>query len=744
MKYSIICPTKNNIFHLVQALESIRQHTMDYEIIVVGHNCSDASDVLTASYNGKYIPVSDTKITYSGLINKGLELATGDYIIIISDDIIVSSGWAENLLEGANKVSKQYNIPVTNLVVSPVFNYADSMFLIQTKDASSSNVATLGGQIQKVNNGKHSFVNSITSNCVCMPRNIFQSVGYFDEEFEHGGEDKDYGLRILEKGFNIVVMGDTYVYKTVPYSARQRSVNSFLSDVPKLIEKYQKDKNHKLGVGYKINITSEVQEKIFVESLNQIAQIADEIYILDLNPSYKNGETWESVFKNDRNIKIHVINRNGSKFEENTDFNQLLNKAKKDGITWWLGLNSNEIFENKVNRTYIERLMNNPNPAVLGYKFNDYEFTNSSYTHWVLGSTLPLSLRMARIFPNSSITEGLVPTIPSGSCRVTSARVKCYNSPGFIPSNSSPKEWVEDNSISITTIMKDEEYNLYQYMDKYFAFADEVVLVDTGSADKSIEAAKFLGAVVYEYNGSSRKLADYRNWGLQKITTDWLLQLDLDEQLDRLDVVRRMIDASNVQGYLFCIENFHKSGEVSLSETVRLFKNKLSEYYGNVHETIDTNGATIYWSPIRIKHYGYLRPDSIIFDKMCDYLERNLSNLVETPDDPKPYHSIGMHLMEEGYYDLAEICFKKAIKLNPQYFQPRNQLACLYLDKAKAEYDIVGQLLPKEHPTKEYAEKMVELIGKCNGKLEKMAPGHVKVVMKRNEELVKRGLTLIK
>ena len=86
----------------------------------------------------------------------------------------------------------------------------------------------------------------------------------------------------------------------------------------------------------------------------------------------------------------------------------------------------------------------------------------------------------------------------------------------------------ETMRISLCMIVKDEEEMLPGCLAAVAEHVDEIVVVDTGSTDRTVEIAESFGANVVEFpwNGS---FADARNVSLDHATGDWILWLDADE-----------------------------------------------------------------------------------------------------------------------------------------------------------------------------------------------------------------------
>lgn len=138
-------------------------------------------------------------------------------------------------------------------------------------------------------------------------------------------------------------------------------------------------------------------------------------------------------------------------------------------------------------------------------------------------------------------------------------------------------------SLSVVTIIKDQEYLIHDLVDHVLAFADEHVVVDTGSSDRTAQFAEESGAKVVEYRGPF----DYsspRNLGNSAATGDWVLHLDDDERISRTSVsaLYHAIDCEGVDQ--FDVSQY-TPGNCTVSVQTRLFKNTGDfAFGGKVHE----------------------------------------------------------------------------------------------------------------------------------------------------------------
>jgi|GEM_PF-1510304 len=170
------------------------------------------------------------------------------------------------------------------------------------------------------------------------------------------------------------------------------------------------------------------------------------------------------------------------------------------------------------------------------------------------------------------------------------------------------------NTISVSMIVRDEEENLERCLKSIRPYVDEIIVVDTGSRDKSVEIAERYGARVYHHPWEN-DFALHRNQSLSYATGDWILKLDADEELFPTDgpELRRTV-ASGEADYYYCEFHDIKSDgtEHGVFYQVRLFRNHRGmKFERRIHEKLTLKGKEGY-ARIRFRHYGYfLSPEKM-------------------------------------------------------------------------------------------------------------------------------------
>lgn len=190
--------------------------------------------------------------------------------------------------------------------------------------------------------------------------------------------------------------------------------------------------------------------------------------------------------------------------------------------------------------------------------------------------------------------------------------------------------------LSIAMIVKNEEKNIERTLiplKQLKNYANiEIIIVDTGSTDRTVEIAKQYTDKIY-FEKWNNNFADMRNVSIKYCTGDWILILDADEVLYDVKELAKLINGKildNFNSVFIKIINFTDNVEYSIengsiSPMMRLFKNDDIRYEGLVHEQPKYK-EPILDSIVRFVHYGYDNSDS----KLMEYkFNRNLKLLLE-------------------------------------------------------------------------------------------------------------------
>lgn len=230
--------------------------------------------------------------------------------------------------------------------------------------------------------------------------------------------------------------------------------------------------------------------------------------------------------------------------------------------------------------------------------------------------------------------------------------------------------------LSIAMIVRDEE----KYLDKTLSslqplmkeVESELIIVDTGSVDRTVEIAKKYTDKVYfkEWSGN---FAEMRNESIKYTSGEWLLIVDADEELVDYSEFIKFINSDKSKHYNtgivklnnFVSENLERSVEATIP---RLFRNdKDFKYQSTIHEQPclknpiynHINGIFLF------NHYGYIYEDESIRQKK---MKRNEDLLIEelnkNPNDPYMNYQLGQNYMVLNKIQKAVKYLEKSVLLH--------------------------------------------------------------------------------
>jgi glycosyltransferase involved in cell wall biosynthesis/tetratricopeptide (TPR) repeat protein len=211
--------------------------------------------------------------------------------------------------------------------------------------------------------------------------------------------------------------------------------------------------------------------------------------------------------------------------------------------------------------------------------------------------------------------------------------------------------------LTVCVITKNEERFIEQCLKAVKPIADQIVVVDTGSTDRTIEIAKSLGAEIHQYAWCD-DFSAARNAALEHARGDWVLMLDADEELRSDQHVRLRAELQNKKVIACRLPLVNRGQEAEGRSCVpRLFRNAPGVFYsGRIHEQVFPSlialgniwGLSTAVGNAQILHHGYTK--ETVADR--NKIERNLvllrKAIEESPDDPNLSMNLGLELVRSG------------------------------------------------------------------------------------------------
>ena len=216
-------------------------------------------------------------------------------------------------------------------------------------------------------------------------------------------------------------------------------------------------------------------------------------------------------------------------------------------------------------------------------------------------------------------------------------------------------------TLSLCMIVRNEERVLGDCLASAHPWFDEIVVVDTGSTDRTVEIATQHGAKVFSFPWCD-DFSAARNVSLAHATGDWVMWLDADDTLPE-ECGRQLRDLAllaeeRTTGFLMQVQIPPAPGEVGFTvvDHVKMFRNQPNlRFEGRIHEqileAISRTGGRVERSPLHVVHSGYdYSPEGQRKKRERDLtiLEKDLA---ERPNHPFVWFNIGMtafHLKDFG------------------------------------------------------------------------------------------------
>lgn len=233
--------------------------------------------------------------------------------------------------------------------------------------------------------------------------------------------------------------------------------------------------------------------------------------------------------------------------------------------------------------------------------------------------------------------------------------------------------------VSLCMIVRDEEMHLGRCLASVKPVVDEMVIVDTGSADRSVDIAVAFGAKVYSFVWAD-DFSAARNFALSKAAGQVILVMDADEVLAErdYDAIRKASRQSADKPVAWSVTTHNYTSRVESegwqandgsyaaveqgdgwypSRKVRLFPNAASiRFLGDIHEMVEPDlrkqGIRIEQAPFVVHHYGELA-ESDRRAKQMRYYQMGMAKLAEHPDDTIAMVEVAIQAGELGLFDEA-------------------------------------------------------------------------------------------
>lgn len=780
---SIVILTFNQLQYTIECLESIRKQTPEpYEIIFVDNGSTDESvkwlqRVIKENANYKLIE-NEKNLGFAKGCNQGITASSGEFILLLNNDVVVTEGWLSGMLECLNSDSGIGIVgPMTN-------NISGGQKVVDAKYKTIEQMHEFAKSFRERNRHQRVYQRRIVGFCMLFRRELVKKIGGLDERFHSGNfEDDDYCLRVELEDYRNCIAGDVFTHhygsrsfigNRIDYcsamSGNRRVFNDKWNGIPtnsllgkKLIiksvieqaeEMNEKGKADKAverlieGIGqspdseiiYQTLAGMLIEAKRFKDALDTLHAIPegakDNIKTLELVGYCKDGlELFqEAEGYADRVLSMEpgrasCLNLKGILAYKRDDRKAAENFFKRAiesdpgygepytnlGVLRWTEGESQEGLK-LLERGFIL------SPAVMDIASRYHSaITQTKKLAGAEGifreakALYPINRRISYLLIDLLLQQGkyeaAIQEIERGMIAfgieegLLSAALEVR---GKIGPQEIDRARKGKGSLSLCMIVKNEEEHLAKCLISVKPVVDEMVVVDTGSTDRTKDIAGVFGAKVYDL-AWKEDFSEARNCSLSKASGDWILVLDADEVLSPLDYARltELVEKSDPVAYEMVSRNYtmqvgaqgftvndgkYRPEEAGLgwhpSKKVRLFPNKNNIWFENpVHEfvegTVRRAGLPMKPCDIPVHHYGRLDQRKITAKGEAYYLlgkkklkEKGMNNL-------KALFELGVQAAELKKFEEAEDIFQKLIDLDPKYPLAIFNLGFVYIELGK-------------------------------------------------------------
>jgi glycosyltransferase involved in cell wall biosynthesis len=256
-------------------------------------------------------------------------------------------------------------------------------------------------------------------------------------------------------------------------------------------------------------------------------------------------------------------------------------------------------------------------------------------------------------------------------------------------------EKLDAASLSLCMVVKNEQPFMAPCLSAVKSLVDEIILIDTGSTDRTADIARIFGAKVYDFKWND-DFSAARNYGLENASADWILVIDADEAIAQEDQLRLQslvaehqnlptafsLDTRNYTHIANTLNWQANNGQYPQHETglgwfpsrkVRLFPN-LAEvrFRYPVHELVDASvreaGLPIEDCSIPIHHYGHLN-EKKNRRKAEHYFKMGYAKLQQLGDDVAALRELAVQAGQLEYWSESLELWHRLLAVRPQFIE---------------------------------------------------------------------------
>lgn len=247
--------------------------------------------------------------------------------------------------------------------------------------------------------------------------------------------------------------------------------------------------------------------------------------------------------------------------------------------------------------------------------------------------------------------------------------------------------------ISVCMIAKNEEKHIEECLKRLEPYHYEIVFVDTGSTDRTVEIAAEYTDKIYHFDWTD-DFSAARNYALSQAGNDWILSIDCDEYLESMDAdtLLQLIEQHSYDvGQILIRNRFTQGGQASIENirVSRFFNKNYYHFEGAIHEQLERkcvcaseNNSSkkhvdkkhcseiintqkkAFIVPITVLHVGYNGSEDEMRAKSLRNIELLKKELKAQGEDPYLYYQLGQSCMKLSDYEKAYEWFNLGLSMD--------------------------------------------------------------------------------
>lgn len=257
---SIVVTAYNHLDYTRQCIDCLYKYTshIPFELILVNNGSTDGTEEYFASIKDAKRITFEQNIGVDTAVNSGFAIASGRYTLNLSNDILVTHRWLDNLLACIE------SDPRIGMVV-PVCNASSGYQQVNLGYRTIEEMHEKAAEFNKVSDPSkwEDRLRLITYTCL-FPTALQKQLGGFDEDFNPGGFDDDaISFRIRRMGYRLVLAGDAFVHHfgSVTFSAEYTKSNLLERNRKLFFEKFGVDAWSVTSIDFNVLLLTDCSRK---------------------------------------------------------------------------------------------------------------------------------------------------------------------------------------------------------------------------------------------------------------------------------------------------------------------------------------------------------------------------------------------------------------------------------------------------------------------------------------------------